>query len=220
MNKILFLLPVISLVVSLGLISAYAQSDPIPKWIKGVASFWVEDKITDAEFIEALEFLINQNIIKIDDQKTITDRAENIKPNENVNHLQDQLASCIDIEISSIGLIEDMIDYTDSKNLPPDSHDVIYPDSLLDEMSSVAQQSFLQGCIDLLIPMYLDPQLKKESTNLINHAIESINLHGVEEPDLCSFNPRCNPVMTLGENSVLQNIFVLVRFLEIDLLII
>ena len=112
-----------------------------------------------------------------------------------------------------------MLDYTDSRNLSPNSYDVFYPDSMIDEMSSVTQQSLLQNCLDLIIPMYLDPQLKKESMNLIEHTIESINLYGVAEPDICGLIPRCGSVMTLGENSILQDMIIIVLFLEIDQLI-
>jgi len=44
----------------------YAQSQyDIPAWVKGVAGFWAEDKITDAEFGEGLSFLIDSGIIKV-----------------------------------------------------------------------------------------------------------------------------------------------------------
>ena len=112
-----------------------------------------------------------------------------------------------------------MLDYTDSRNLSPNSYGVFYPDSMIDEMSSVTQQSLLQNCLDLIIPMYLDPQLKKENMNLIEHTIESINLYGVAEPDICGLIPRCGSVMTLGENSILQDMIIIVLFLEIDQLI-
>jgi len=45
-------------------ISAQSQYD-IPAWVKGVAGFWAEDKITDSEFGEGLSFLIDSEIIKI-----------------------------------------------------------------------------------------------------------------------------------------------------------
>ena len=48
---------------------AYSQNDTIPTWIKGVAGYWAEDKITDKEFIEALEFLIESNVIKVNDPR-------------------------------------------------------------------------------------------------------------------------------------------------------
>jgi len=46
-------------------ISAQQKYD-IPAWVKGVAGFWAEDKITDNDFGEAISFLIEQGIIKVD----------------------------------------------------------------------------------------------------------------------------------------------------------
>ena len=37
----------------------------IPSWVKGVFGYWIDDKINDAEVIEAIEFLIDSGIIKI-----------------------------------------------------------------------------------------------------------------------------------------------------------
>lgn len=52
----------------------YAQESDavIPVWVKGVASFWVQDEITDTEFIEAMEFLIETKIIEIPGYGKIT----------------------------------------------------------------------------------------------------------------------------------------------------
>ncbi len=38
----------------------------IPAWVKGVANFWVEGNISDTEFGEAISFLIEQNIIRVE----------------------------------------------------------------------------------------------------------------------------------------------------------
>ncbi len=66
-KKIIILLSVI--VLSVLVIPVYAQesneSDLIPTWVKGIFSYWVDDKINDSEAIEALQFLIDTNIIKI-----------------------------------------------------------------------------------------------------------------------------------------------------------
>ncbi len=35
----------------------------IPSWIKDVAGFWCEDEIDDASFIEAIQYLINNDVI-------------------------------------------------------------------------------------------------------------------------------------------------------------
>jgi len=68
MKKSLLSIPVIlGIIVLISGPSVIAQSEnnEIPAWVKGLASFWVEDKITDIEFIEAIEFLIDSDIIKI-----------------------------------------------------------------------------------------------------------------------------------------------------------
>ncbi len=45
---------------------SYAQeSIEIPKWVKDVADLWVQGVISDDEFIEGLEFLIDSNIIQL-----------------------------------------------------------------------------------------------------------------------------------------------------------
>ena len=221
MRKIILITGMV-LVMSFGMMTTYAQSESIPKWIKGVAGFWAEDKITDSEFIEVLEFLINQDIIKIDDQNVIAKESENIETKENLNK-QTQLASCIDLELSSIRLVDNMIDHTNSKNLPPNSYEVFYPDSLLDDLSSVVQQSFLQNCVDLIVPIYLDLQIKQEGRALINYVISSVDKYGYDEPESCAFEPRCIQSKTsffnLGNNSVRDDMILLGIFLELDLLL-
>ncbi len=65
MRKLFWILPLI-----LGLIvipvTISAQSTEIPAWVKGVANFWAEGNITDNEFGEAITFLIEQEIIKVE----------------------------------------------------------------------------------------------------------------------------------------------------------
>ena len=63
----------ITLVTAVGLGAvAYAQSEEIPKWVKEVAQFWVDGQISDSEFIEAIEFLVNTGIIKISESKEVS----------------------------------------------------------------------------------------------------------------------------------------------------
>lgn len=56
---------VIIVLISVPSISAQSESGEIPSWIKGIADFWVDGRINDAEFIEALEFMIDNNVIKL-----------------------------------------------------------------------------------------------------------------------------------------------------------
>lgn len=64
-SKKLLIIPVsIFLLVFIPAISA--ESTEIPSWVKGVANFWVEGGINDSEFGDAISFLIEQRIIKVE----------------------------------------------------------------------------------------------------------------------------------------------------------
>lgn len=56
---ILFSIIIISLTIP-----AYADSE-IPSWIRTTAQFWAEGQISDAEFMSAIEYLVNSKIIKV-----------------------------------------------------------------------------------------------------------------------------------------------------------
>ncbi len=66
MKKVLLFAVISVLIVSVSITSISAQSQyDIPSWVKGIAGFWAEDKITDKEFGEGLSFLIDNGIIKV-----------------------------------------------------------------------------------------------------------------------------------------------------------
>jgi phosphonate transport system substrate-binding protein len=46
-------------------ITINAESEIVPSWIKNTAGFWANDKISDVEFMNAIEYLITQGTIKI-----------------------------------------------------------------------------------------------------------------------------------------------------------
>jgi plastocyanin len=63
---------------------AYAES--VPDWVKNTAKFWSEGKITDTEFLNAIKFLIEKNIIQIEAKpasKVATGVANIVIPNGN-----------------------------------------------------------------------------------------------------------------------------------------
>jgi len=68
-NRVKLWVPVIiiSLIISITVASTVSAQGKysIPAWVKGIAGFWAEDKITDDEFGEGLSFLIDQGIIKV-----------------------------------------------------------------------------------------------------------------------------------------------------------
>ncbi|TBR11055.1 MAG: carboxypeptidase regulatory-like domain-containing protein [Candidatus Nitrosotenuis sp.] len=43
------------------------ENSAIPSWIKNMAGWWSDDKISDSEFLKAIEYLVQHNIIDIQD---------------------------------------------------------------------------------------------------------------------------------------------------------
>jgi len=59
------------LVISISFVTVYtisAQESLIPAWIKTTASFWVNDQVSDQEFLNAIQFLINNGAIEVSPQ--------------------------------------------------------------------------------------------------------------------------------------------------------
>ena len=80
------LIVIISLVFCSGLVfgiagNSFAESNElIPSWIKSTAKFWVNDQISDQEFLNALQFLVSNGMLTIpeaNDSKIIQKSSEN-----------------------------------------------------------------------------------------------------------------------------------------------
>ena len=58
-----------------GLAAATAASDPtleaklVPDWVKNVAGWWATDQIKDADFVNGIQYLVNYDILGIDNEK-------------------------------------------------------------------------------------------------------------------------------------------------------
>lgn len=48
---------------------------PIPFWIKGVAKWWAEEKISDRDFVLSMQYLIDKDVIKIGTSSTATPKS-------------------------------------------------------------------------------------------------------------------------------------------------
>jgi len=59
-----FFLTVISSVALVTFVSAQEESQ-IPSWIKTAVGFWVNDQITDEEFLHAIEYFVEKEMIKV-----------------------------------------------------------------------------------------------------------------------------------------------------------
>ena len=71
MNYIMkYLLPSLLLISLAGLIIPNAFAQSVPDWVKNTAGWWATDAISETEFVNAVEFLIKENIIQVNASQT------------------------------------------------------------------------------------------------------------------------------------------------------
>jgi len=67
------------LVVSLvGLIIPSAFAENVPEWVKNTAGWWATDDISETEFLNAIEFLVNEEIIQVSDATSGKDSSGSV----------------------------------------------------------------------------------------------------------------------------------------------
>jgi len=54
----------------LGLMIPNAFAESVPDWVKNTAGWWATDAISETEFVNAIEFLVKENIIQVDVSQT------------------------------------------------------------------------------------------------------------------------------------------------------
>jgi len=64
-KKFLGILAISLSLAAISTIGVYAETSTIPDWVKNNAKWWSEGQIAESDYISALQFLINQEIIKI-----------------------------------------------------------------------------------------------------------------------------------------------------------
>lgn len=65
-NKLVLLtIATLVLVITTLTITAYADTPAIPQWIKNNAKWWSEGTIGDADFLKAIQYLVQQGIIRV-----------------------------------------------------------------------------------------------------------------------------------------------------------
>ena len=61
--KIVLIVPLLALVLVIG--GAFSDAQSVPDWIKNTAGWWATDAISETEFVNAIQFLIKENIIQV-----------------------------------------------------------------------------------------------------------------------------------------------------------
>ena len=65
------LLSAILVMITAFPLAVTAQSDAIPSWIKNTAGWWAEDQISETEFVNSIEYLIDSGIIQVSSQQGV-----------------------------------------------------------------------------------------------------------------------------------------------------
>jgi len=69
-------------------LAASAQSDAVPAWVKNTAGWWADDQISEAEFVNSMEYLIGSGIIDVSSQSFgVTDLTIGFIPSEKADEL-------------------------------------------------------------------------------------------------------------------------------------
>jgi len=62
MKYLLLLVLAVSLV---GLMIPSAFAENVPEWVKNTASWWAADQIDDRSFLQGIQYLIKEGVIKV-----------------------------------------------------------------------------------------------------------------------------------------------------------
>ena len=71
MTRKFILLSAILVMIAAFPLAVTAQSDAIPSWIKNTAGWWAEDQISETEFVNSIEYLIDSGIIQVPSQQGV-----------------------------------------------------------------------------------------------------------------------------------------------------
>ena len=71
MTRKFILLSAILVIIAAFPLAVTAQSDAIPSWIKNTAGWWAEDQISETEFVNSIEYLIDSGIIQVSSQQGV-----------------------------------------------------------------------------------------------------------------------------------------------------
>ena len=55
---------------ALGLMVPGAFAENVPEWVKNTAGWWAEDAISETEFVNAIEYLVKEDVIRVNVSQT------------------------------------------------------------------------------------------------------------------------------------------------------
>ena len=70
-------------------LAASAQGDAVPSWVKNTAGWWANDQISETEFVNSMEYLIDSGIIDVSSEQNfdVTELTIGFIPSEKADEL-------------------------------------------------------------------------------------------------------------------------------------
>ena len=93
--KFLYVLCPLILLIGISMFPVIAQTASIPDWVKNNAKWWAEGKITEQEYLNSIQFLIEKEIIVINDPLPSSSPPTNIDPNTLFEAAQEKISPMI-----------------------------------------------------------------------------------------------------------------------------
>ncbi|NIM25912.1 MAG: peptidase [Nitrosopumilaceae archaeon] len=68
----------IAAILLLGSVAPFAFAEQVPEWVKNNAGWWADGTISESEFLQAIEFLINEGIIDVPPTQVSSEKSQGV----------------------------------------------------------------------------------------------------------------------------------------------
>ena len=180
---------VYTMIVLSGIIlipNAFAEN--VPDWVKNTAGWWATDAISETEFVNAIEYLIKQNIIQVDVSQT-SETSQGVPDwvkNTAGWWATDQIDDNAFLQGIQYLIKEGIIVLTQTEKSVTETilHVSGYPDWLINNPSWIDAREFTNSNFASFDTSYIDQNISKCSECIIN-----VNNHGFRGEDLSKEKP-------------------------------
>ena len=180
MRKLLIIPIILSLVIGIFFTSISAQEEyTIPSWVKGVAGFWSEDKITDQDFGDALTFLITEEIIQVPQSQAIenTPSSEEILLSEENSQLQNKI---LQLQNDNLQLQNEILQLeTDKSSLQNDNSQLQNKISQLENEITILKENNPVETMESSLTVSTDKQYPYEDGDLVKISGMIVGIEGI-----------------------------------------
>lgn len=161
--------------ITISSIFVSAEEGLLPSWIKNIAGFWADDQIRDIEFINALQYLVEQNILVIPDPKEAKAERLRLETDSKLSELKElgndlqiqQLLIDSNQEFANIDNVSLLIDERDNDWISVDK----------DEVTPFMAELINNDVSELLRKIISED--KKETNDFVYEEIFITNAYGV-----------------------------------------